>query len=508
MKTSIRVRFTLTFIGITALAISACIFMNFYFLEDYYLSYKQKIVIKEIEEINKVINNSSDVDEEMADLLLQIRETYNISSLIIGNDGTIKYSSSANSKDLSNRFLMYLFEDSDTVGDFSQKVLYENEMYKITLTKDGRRNSDSMDCWGFLDDDGSYFILSTPIESIRDSVEVSNKFYTIIGAIVIVLSAIYMFFASRHMTKPILELASISEKMAGLDFKAKYTGNSKDEIGILGESMNHLSEQLENTITELQIANAKLTKDIEEKIQIDDMRKEFLSNVSHELKTPIALIQGYAEGLHDFINEDPESREFYCEVIMDEASKMNQMVQKLLSLNHLEFGSNALDKMPFSMKEMIDSVISSVDIMVKQKECSIHFTPVDELMLVYGDEFQLEEVVRNYISNALNHVDDKEDSRKVIEVKTEIVPSNPNKYCIRVFNSGSFIPEEDLEKVWIKFYKVDKARTREYGGSGIGLSIVKAIMDLHDCAYGVRNVDDGVEFWMEVDRYFPEKVEE
>ena len=502
MKSSIRVRFTLTFVISIALAVGACIFINIYFLEDYYLAYKQKIVIKEIDEINKVFkeSNSDTEEEKIVQLFLEIREKYNINALIVGNDGTVKYSSTVNVKDLSNRFLSYLLSDSDKGKKSRQKVLYKNSMYKIVLTKNSQGNSDYMDCWGFLDDDGSYFILSTPIESIRDSVDVSNKFFTSIAIVVVLISGIYMFIVTRHMTKPIQELSVISERMAKLDFTTKYTGNSKDEIGVLGASINNLSAQLESTITELQVANQKLKKDIEEKIQIDDMRKEFLSNVSHELKTPIALIQGYAEGLQDCINDDPESRDFYCEVIIDEASKMNQMVQKLLSLNHLEFGSNALEKVTFSMKEMIDSVISSVDIMVKQKECTLTFTPVDDSMLVYGDEFQIEEVIRNYVSNALNHIDDSPQSRKVIEIKTETSPVNPNKYRISVFNSGSFIPEEDLDKVWIKFFKVDKARTREYGGSGIGLSIVKAIMDLHKCAYGVRNVGDGVEFWMEIDK--------
>ena len=502
MKSSIRVRFTLTFVMAIALAIGACIFINIYFLEDYYLSYKQKIVVQEVDEINKVLQEAdSDTEEEkIVKLFLEIREKYNINALIVGNDGTVKYSSTVNVKDLSNRFISYLLSDSDKSKGSRQKVLYKNSMYKIILTKNNQGNSDYMDCWGFLEDDGSYFILSTPIESIRDSVDVSNKFFTSIAIVVVLISGIYMFIVTRHMTKPIQELSTISERMAKLDFTAKYTGNSKDEIGVLGASINNLSAQLESTITELQVANQKLKKDIEEKIQIDDMRKEFLSNVSHELKTPIALIQGYAEGLQDCINDDPESRDFYCEVIIDEASKMNQMVQKLLSLNHLEFGSNALEKVTFSMKEMIDSVISSVDIMVKQKECTLTFTPVDELMLVYGDEFQIEEVIRNYVSNALNHIDDTPQSRKVIEIKAEISPVNPNKYRISVFNSGSFIPEEDLDKVWVKFFKVDKARTREYGGSGIGLSIVKAIMDLHECAYGVRNVGDGVEFWMEIDK--------
>ena len=221
------------------------------------------------------------------------------------------------------------------------------------------------------------------------------------------------------------------------------------------------------------------------------MRQEFLANVSHELKTPIALIQGYAEGLQDCINDDAESREFYCEVIIDEAAKMNNMVKKLLSLNQLEFGNDVVNIQRFDLTELINGVIQSATLLAEQKGAQISFEQKQPLY-VWGDEFKLEEVVTNYISNAINHVD----GEKQIEVT---VLHQNDKVRVSVFNTGELIPEDSLDKIWIKFYKVDKARTREYGGSGIGLSIVKAIMDSHHQKYGVYNRKEGVVFWFELD---------
>ena len=129
--------------------------------------------------------------------------------------------------------------------------------------------------------------------------------------------------------------------MSDLDFDARYQSCAGNEIDVLGDNFNKMSRKLESTISELKSVNNKLQKDIEDKIKIDEMRKEFLDNVSHELKTPIALIQGYAEGLNENISDDPESREFYCEVIMDEAAKMNKLVKNLLTLNQLESGKDA-----------------------------------------------------------------------------------------------------------------------------------------------------------------------
>lgn len=224
---------------------------------------------------------------------------------------------------------------------------------------------------------------------------------------------------------------------------------------------------------------------------MEDMRNEFLGNVSHELKTPIALIQGYAEGLKEGVSDDPESREFYCDVIMDEASKMNLMVKNLLTLNQLEFGNDEVTFERFDVSKLIQGVIQSCEILIQQADAKIDFIG-ESPVYVWADEFKTEQVIRNYLTNAIHHVDNE----RRIEVR---VLSKDDIVRVTVFNSGHPIPQEDLAKLWDKFYKVDKAHTREYGGNGIGLSIVKAIMESFHQKYGVRNFDNGVEFWFELD---------
>ncbi len=279
--------------------------------------------------------------------------------------------------------------------------------------------------------------------------------------------------------------------MADLDFNAKYTSGGGGEIGVLGENFNIMSQKLENTISELKNANFRLQQDIEQKEKMEKMRTDFMGNVSHELKTPIALIQGYAEGLKEGVSDDPESREFYCDVIMDEASKMNQMVKNLMTLNQLEFGDENVEFQRFDLTELIRGVLQSMEIMAQQKEAKVQFRQKDPVY-VWADEFKAEQVVRNYVSNAFNHLD----GDRVVDVK--IIPAG-DKVKVTVFNTGTPIPEEDVPHIWEKFYKVDKAHTREYGGNGIGLSIVKAIMDSFHQEYGVNNYDNGVEFWFELD---------
>ena len=337
-------------------------------------------------------------------------------------------------------------------------------------------------------------MMRTTCEGMRESVDIANRFLLYIGMFTVLFSALIIVYVSEKIARPIVQMTQISKKMTELDFTAKYEADpdSMTELDILGQHMNQLSEKLESTISELKTANNELKKDIERKEQIDEMRKEFLSNVSHELKTPLALIQGYAEGLQECINDDEESRAFYCDVITDEAGKMNQMVQKLLTLNNLEFGNGTIEMTHFNITELIRGVCNSASILMKQSQITLEFDDTADVY-VWGDEFQIEEVVTNYISNAIHHCDFEKKIRIFYTQKSD---------CVRVsvFNTGKQIPDEDLTKVWEKFFKVDKAHTRAYGGSGIGLSIVKAILDSHHRECGVCNRENGVEFWFELDK--------
>ncbi len=382
------------------------------------------------------------------------------------------------------------------IGGKHATILKEHENYVVETNYDSRSGSSYMESWGFLSDNRTLFIMSMPLASIRESVMLTNRFTTYVGLMTLVIGSILMYFVTNQVTKPLMRLAVLSERMSELDFDAKYEGNSRDEIGVLGRSMNTLSDKLKETIGALQKANCRLQHDIEEKIQIDEMRKEFIANVSHELKTPIALIQGYAEGLSEGMCEDKESRDYYCDVIMDEAGKMNKMVKQLLTLSALEFGGDTLTFERFDIHELIGDLLNSSRILIEQKEAQVIFEP-DGPLYVTADEFKIEEVVTNYLTNALNHLG----GDRVIRIRTEY---SRNQVKVRVYNTGNPIPPEDLPNLWTKFYKVDKARTRSYGGSGIGLSIVKAVMDAHRQNCGVDNVEGGVEFWFTLER-FPEE---
>lgn len=490
MKNSLSRQMTAVFICLLAFVLCVLFIVNARFLSRYYMSHKQQDLVNTYEEIVEAQQNGTLSEEETQKKLQYGLEKTNIDvyAMYVSDDKNVVITNVKEGGLLYKQMLRIFFSKDDDLAEKS--TLVKTDDYVICKMTDTQSNTQYLEMWGYLDDDG-FVTMRSPLESIRDSATLANQFLIYMGLIGMIVGGILVWFFSRRITRPVMELAQLSEDMANLNFEARYTSGGNNEIGILGENFNKMSSQLEKTVSELKTANNQLQKDIEQKEKLEDMRNEFLGNVSHELKTPIALIQGYAEGLKEGVNDDPESREFYCDVIMDEAGKMNQMVKNLLTLNQLEFGSDEVEFERFDLVRLVKGVIASCEILIQQAEASVDFV-ADETAYVWADEFKTEQVFRNYLTNAIHHVDNE----KRIEVR--IVPED-GKVRVSVFNSGKPIPEEDVPKLWDKFYKVDKAHTREYGGNGIGLSIVKAIMESFHQQYGVKNYDNGVEFWFELD---------
>ena len=486
MKHSIRRQMMGLFIGLLICMLIALLAVNIWFLEPYYIQDKEEKFVAMYTSLKEAVLDGNLQDTDTFNNLYKQAEKNNMFFLVVNLVEQRGYSNVPDTMELKQQLDEFLLNQSSG----NDKILQSTDDYEISQTNRHGGQTDDLRMRGALAD-GYYFVIRSPLASIQESVAISNQFLIYVGCIIILIGSILVLFFSRWLTDPILELAALSVKMADLDFDAKYKSGGENEIGILGENFNTMSEKLEKAISDLKSANYHLQKDIEKKEKLDKMRNDFLGNVSHELKTPIALIQGYAEGLKEGVNDDAESREFYCDVIMDEAAKMNQMVRNLLTLNQLEFGDEDVQFTRFNLTELVAGVLSSMDILAQQKEARVIFRQKDPVY-VWADELKVEQVVRNYISNAFNHVS----GDMVIEVK---LLADDEKARVTVFNTGVPIPEEDISHIWEKFYKVDKAHTREYGGNGIGLSIVKAIMESFHQNYGVNNYDNGVEFWFELD---------
>ena len=454
---------SVVFICLLLLSIFTITLINGLFLEKYYVSKKVE-VLEEAKEVlsqmnlDDILQYDTDIEEdkkgatdEISDEIERSSSRNNLTWIIVNeeNSGYYYWGENNMAKMLRSKLFGYINNlDQDMQHS---RVLKKTDTCTMWQVHDRFAGMEYVECWGQLDEE-HYFIIRTPLESIRESADISNKFYFAVGLMIIILSGLVIMVVTRRITRPISELTELSRKMSDLDFEAKYESKVGNEIDVLGDNFNRMSSQLETTISELKSANNELQRDIEDKIKIDKMRKEFLDNVSHELKTPIALIQGYAEGLKENISDDPESREFYCDVIMDEASKMNKLVKNLLTLNQLESGKDAVVMERFDIVSLIRGVLQTMNIMIGQKNAKVIFE-AEKPVYVWADEFKIEEVVTNYVSNALNHLE----GEKEIEIKLQ---DEDNRVKISVFNTGTPIPEADVPNLWNKFYKVDNRRKR------------------------------------------------
>ena len=483
MKHSIRRQMIAVFVGLIVCMLVILLLLVGSGLEPYYIREKKDNFTELYNEIDQITQNGEMTEDEISQIN-RTAERYNFYYIVWNFSNESGFSNLHDSQMLLMQLAGVLFNKIDS------QVMEKNDNYQVVEFRDSAQQVDYLALWGTVGDSYNIFIRS-PLESIQETMVLFYRFLIIVGLGVIAGGILFVWYFSRRLTEPLRELAVLSARMADLDFDAKYTSGGGGEIGALGENFNTMSEKLEATISELKNANFRLQQDIEQKEKIEKMRTDFMGNVSHELKTPIALIQGYAEGLKEGVSDDAQSREFYCDVIMDEASKMNQMVKNLMTLNQLEFGDENVEFQRFDLTELIRGVLQSMEIMAQQKEARVQFRQ-REPVYVWADEFKAEQVVRNYVSNAFNHLD----GDRVVDVK--IIPSG-DKVRVTVFNTGIPIPEEDVPHIWEKFYKVDKAHTREYGGNGIGRSIVKAIMDSLHKEYGVKKYDNGVECWFELD---------
>ncbi len=487
---SVRVKLFLTLSLIIIGIIIFLILVNNFVFGQFYL-YSKRTALKSVYfTVNDYYNigEQGDLTSELEQMA--IRNNFDI---LIRNDQNVNVYTSN-----KNFFSTYgqMNEMTSRFDTGAGETIEENDNYVITRIKDTKNGLTYVLLAATLDN-GYLLYIRIPINSIQESVKISNNFLYLMAGFAILISAVIVSYVSRKFTEPILELNSIAKKMSNLDFSHKYrTTDADDEINNLGKSINLMSDKLERTIKQLRDTNIELEKDIEEKSKLDEMRKSFISDVSHELKTPIALIQGYSEGLLENVNSDEESRKFYAEVILDETNKMDKLVKQLLELMKLEYGKREFNDTTFNIVEVEKEVIRKSQVMIEEAQVEIEFNTPEEINVI-ADDFYIEQVVSNYMTNAIKHVEEV-NGKKLIKIEN-VVDVEKNKVRIKVFNTGQQIAEEHLNRIWNRFYKVDASRNRKDGGTGIGLAFVKAIMSNYGNSYGVVNKEDGVEFYFELE---------
>ena len=494
---SVRFRLFIVLCIVIMFLVICLVTVNSLVLGNFYLYSKTNTIKDVYQKINDYYTNPT-LDVNLEDELKKIAYRNNFDILIKTDTNLSLFSTDRDFLESLNRITEMLQMQNEHYNQAD--VIYSDENMEIRRVTDTANNLNYILLSGKLVNGYSLYI-RIPIAPIEESVKISNNALLMIGILTIFIASFVASFISRKFTTPILQLNDITKKVANLDFSQKYRiTDSDDEINELGKNINTMSDKLEATIKQLRDNNIELEKDIEEKSKIDDMRKQFISDVSHELKTPIALIQGYAEGLVENVNTDEESRKFYAEVILDESNKMDRLVKQLLELMKLEYGKREFNDEQFDLVELIKEVIRKCNVMLEENKIEVVFQEENPIW-VYADDFYIDQVVTNYFTNAIKHAEEV-DGKKQIQITIE---EKEQTYRVCVFNTGKQIEEENLDRIWGRFYKVDSSRNRENSGSGIGLALVKAIQNNYQNDYGVENKENGVEFYFEINQYINKK---
>lgn len=469
-----------------AVFVSSTLIIQSMFFERFYISKKKSDLQKSIENFRAEYNKASDTAASM-EVVSEHEANNNIKIVILDSSNRLKFNQSRyrydgnRTRDLTDFIRLW----SSQTG----KVPLQDNKTQLFLANNSDRDSRNIVAVNYDSEKTEVIFALSSLQPVNEAVGVIEKlyFYFALGAVLftVMLALIY----SRMIAKPLVRINKVATKMAQLDFTEKCQVQNQDEIGNVAASLNFLSENLDGALTSLKQANAELEEDIEKERKLERMRREFVAAVSHELKTPISLIDGYAVGLKDDIFEG-EDRDYYLDIIIDEAEKMGNLVSDMLDLSYLESGSFKLKKEEFNLSELIKFTIKKYETLFEEKNASLELSLLDNVT-VNADWNRLEQVLTNFITNALRHVNEEG------TIYIDMVDKD-GSISVEIENTGSSIPEEDLPKIWDKFYKIDKARTRKLGGTGIGLSIVKNTLVHHGYSFGAENTDRGVKFYFEV----------
>ncbi|WP_037372984.1 sensor histidine kinase [Anaerovorax odorimutans] len=306
-----------------------------------------------------------------------------------------------------------------------------------------------------------------PVESTVDILANQLIYVTIISLILAFTLSLYL---SNRIAKPIREITKSATKLAKGEYGISFQGGHYSEIVLLADTLTHTSKELAKTET---------------------LQRDLISNVSHDLRTPLTMVKSYAEMIRDLSGDNPEKRLKHLQVIIDEADRLNLLVNDLLALSKMQSGVDSLKITNFNLKEVIESILHSYDIYAEKEGYNISFNCPSDI-LINGDEARIKQVISNLVDNALRYSND---------IKNIVITLKEKKNYVRceIADSGQGIDPKELDHIWERYYKASSNHSRNTVGSGLGLSIVKEILLLHNAKFGVESkLGEGSTFWFEL----------
>lgn len=355
-----------------------------------------------------------------------------------------------------------------------------------SFVKKDRNGNDSLVIFVARVNDTQILFSEKPLNVLRESSKLVSRFLTFSGAVTVLIGSLSIFILSKRLTQPIIEIEEQANRIAKLDFEQPNSVVQNDEIGSLGTAVNLIATALSDNIGALNRANEQLKDEIENERRLERMRRQFVTNVSHELKTPMSMIIGYADGLKYGIAKEPNQVDHYCDVILSESDKMNTLINDLLDMSAYQEGQLPMQQSSFNFSSTIEKTMALYIEQANLQGIQLH-TKIESDISLTGDQFRVEQVLRNLLSNAFKHVSEN----GIIEVGMRKVE---NEALLWVYNEGESIPKDEVDAIWMSFYRGSIARDKQIDGFGIGLALVKEIVNKHNGSVCVRNLENGVSF--------------
>lgn len=428
------------------------------FLDKYYEWYKTKAIKKVANEILSTYNNS----DEFFDTLEDISMNEGICIEISGVDGEWYYSSNMNKScqlDRRNPSLIY-----------AKKEFIDSKDDSIIFRVRSNDNTNSL-IYGLRIDNNIYIFLNTLLDPIDSTIIILKNQLIIVTILVIIFSSIIAYFISNKLSRPIMSLNNSAKSFAKGDYNVIFPNTDIAEINELSDSLNYAKVELAKT---------------------DELRKDLVANVSHDLKTPLTMIKAYAEMIRDITYKDKKKRNDNLNVIIEEVDRLNLLVSDILDLSSIQSNIYKLNIEEFDIIDLINSIINRFSIYSLTENFEFKFIHDDKELMVKADKQKLEQVIYNLIGNAVNY----SCNEKIVTIK--IVHTN-HRIRLEISDKGNGIDEDEIKYIWDKYYKVDKKYKRNMIGTGLGLSIVKNILELHNYEYGVLSKKNkGTTFYFEI----------
>lgn len=322
------------------------------------------------------------------------------------------------------------------------------------------------------------------LQSVDEVVDVMLTYIPVFFVLSLLFATLIAAIFSKKVTKPIISLSETANNMANMELDSISELKGSDELGVLSNSINQLAANLKNTMEQLVDQNQQLTTKMELKAQQEAERKIFVANVSHELKTPLGIIKSYMEAIRDGVKIEKQS--YYMKVILDEIETMDSLIKEMLILSKLDEGKVKYSMSLFDLEPLLMEIVTHFDEALKVSGLRLDIkTP---LGIVYGDQEKIYQVLVNLFSNAVKY------STQDTTIRIETIVQN-EQVEFYIHNECDTFSEDELERIWERFFKIDSSHNRDKEGSGIGLTIVKSILEDHQAKYGVYNTSKGVCFY-------------